>query len=510
MTSTTCALSTNINRLDQLLRERAASHANVAFLEVGDRRLTFADVDLIADFAAAKLSAAGVSEGDRVVVFGENSERFVIAAFAVMRTGAAFVPVSPRITNAQLKAIVSRTNPCAVIAVSDALPRNPEVFGDTPLWSMDALLLQECRFRRGVEIANQDLTAVIIYTSGSTGIPRGVVCPHRAILAAVRGINQLLSQSSEDRILCALPFSFDYGLYQTFLALDAGATLIIESAVSNPLALPAILKRKRISGFPLVPALAAMLLRSRLLERTTFDRLRYVTSTGDLLPTCHTERLRDLLPGTAVLPMYGLTECKRVAVTPYAAELTAPASVGIPLPGTRVEILEVENSAIKGAGELIVRGEHLMAGYFGEPEATLARFPIDPVTGERMLRTGDIFRQSASGYLYFLGRCDSLIEWRDRSWFAAPLEDALARIGNVTEAALVTSNSDKHLTLHAILGGGSGVDEITANEHVARVIDEGFDGKPPPWTMHVRGNLPKTIHGKIDRDLLSASVRNAL
>jgi len=495
----------NVAYLDDLLARGASTTPDAVLLESEDRQWTYAQVERLAERGARWLEEAGVLPGDRVLVMGDNSDGFLVGVVSLLSEGAVAIPVSPHVAQDLLPVIVASTTPTAVFAAPRELHRWSATLTGLARRGFPELLSGEGRGAPPRRRARGE-AACIIFTSGSTGVARGVTCTHAAILAAVGGINRVLGQRQEDRILCALPFSFDYGLYQVFLAMACGAAVVVAAPAAAITGLPRLLADRRITVLPLVPGLSVLLLRSRMLERLTPRTLRMVTSTGDLLPSAQVDRWRSLLPNACVVPMYGLTECKRVAIMPPHLGPAAPSgSVGLPLPGTKVHLRPSGAQASDTTwGELWVMGPHLMAGYWGDAEATRQRFPMDPETGARQLRSGDAFTRDADGFLRFLGRMDALGHWRGQWLFTAPLEDRLARLPPVDQAAVVLQRESGEVRqIHAFLSTTADAEVLKAE---ARSLIADTWSQPPAIDVICRPKLPYTANGKIDRAALLASV----
>src|SRR5262249_10896582 len=155
----------------------------------------------------------------------------------------------------------------------------------------------------------------LVYTSGSTGKPKGVMLTHLNIVSAATSITTYLENTPDDVILNVLPLSFDYGLYQILMAFKMGATVILERSFAYPAACLDRLVKEKVTGFPIVPTISALLLQMNL-DRWDFSRLRYITNTGAALPGNHISKLRRQFPHVRIYSMYGLTECKRVSYLP--------------------------------------------------------------------------------------------------------------------------------------------------------------------------------------------------
>lgn len=484
------------HRIDDVLRLRASARPEAVYLIEAERRTTYAAVDRAADGISAWLQRRGVGVGDRVVFHADNSTDFLLAVFGVLRAGATVVPIHPRTSPATAAQVLAKAEPVLVLADRERM----EAAG-SPTFALEDL----ASLPDGRPNASPAGPACIIFTSGSTGIPHGVVCGHNEILFAIGAINEALGQRTDDRVLCCLPFSFDYGLYQSFLVLAAGASLVIASPQINPLTLPSLLQRHRVTGFPLVPSLATALIRSGLLGRVLVETLRYATNTGDILPPRHAEQLSDLLH-TRILPMYGLTECKRVAVMPYDALTDKPGSVGLPLPGTRVTLGPAPGVDGLGpdVGELLVQGPHVMQGYWREPIATAERFRVSPETGAVTLHSGDLFRRDSDGFLYFLGRDETLIRGGGAVFAPAEIEQQLAGLDAVVEAAVVGACTDTEALVRACVVTDRPTNAV--KRAVETVLAETLGAASVSFEIRFLRKLPRTLNGKIDRTALAGAM----
>lgn len=497
------------------------------------REPTFADLNTKANGVCCWLGLVGVKPGDRVLLFGENSDRLVAALFGVVKAGAVFVPVHPDTPSRRIDFILRDCAPKAIVAdtallennlvttqqhlgvgleqdillTSDNYPETEVSCASISAWSaVDATASGPPT----AEATSKDLAA-ILYTSGSTKDPKGVMEPHRQVLFATSAINSVIGNSSEDVVLCGIPFSFDYGLYQVFLAFQVGAKLILERNLSLPMAIPRLLKSHSVTGFPAVPSVFALLLRSRVLERVSLPDLRYITSTGDVFPASHIRQLRRLLPTTTVFPMYGLTECKRVSIVPRGELEGRESSVGLPLPGTSVSIVdgEGEEVPIGVTGELIVKGPHVMRGYWKDPVETSKRFPFDESTGERCLCTGDYFEMDREGFLYFIGRDGTFIKSHGRKISPAEIENFLCAVDGVSEAAAVgVPDAVLGEAVHVFVSSTK-AEELVRLE-VGRQCKSGLAPIERPRKIAVlRTPLPRTKNGKIDRKRLKQVAQEA-
>ncbi|NCW46334.1 MAG: long-chain fatty acid--CoA ligase, partial [Gemmatimonadaceae bacterium] len=299
-----------------------------------------------------------------------------------------------------------------ILAVPDAAPRDPGLI-------------------------DQDL-CLIIYTSGSTGQPKGVMMSHRAIHNNVWSISTYLHNVPQDVVLCVLPLSFDYGLFQILTAARVGFTVVVERSFAYPYEVLRRAATHGITGLPGVPTIFATLLQFAPFDGIDLSSLRYITNTAAPFPPAHIRRLRTLLPQTSIFSMFGLTECTRVSYLDPAKLDDKVNSVGRAMPNSETFIVDDSGNPLAAGevGELVVRGTSLMRGYWRRAEETAHALRDGPL-GEKLLYTGDLFRADNDGDLYFVGRKDDVFKCRGEKVSPREVESILFEIDAVAEAAVV-------------------------------------------------------------------------
>ena len=268
---------------------------------------------------------------------------------------------------------------------------------------------------------------------------------------------------------------------------------------------PDLLRQIRQSGatvVPVVPSLASML--TRLAERDPGpSRVRLFTNTGAALPQATIDALRRRFPGARVARMFGTTECKRISIMRPEAEQERPASVGLPLPGTEVAILDDEGRSRPAGqtGQIAVRGPHVMAGYWGAPEITARTFRRDERTGQVWLHTGDYGHLDQDGYLYFEGRRDDMFKHKGTRVSTLEIEAAAMDIPGVRGAVVVPprDGSELEICVAGPLSPQAVLRELAARLEPAKVPD----------ACRVVDEIPLTLNGKAERRGLSAAVKGA-
>jgi long-chain acyl-CoA synthetase len=484
------------------------------------RKLTYEEVDVSVNRLANALISRGIKRDDRVGVLLDNSVEAVIAIFAILKANATFVVINPTTKFQKLSYILNNCRMSGLIAGWDKFTLVSHIQEDAPSLKFvifsgkkkesaetdpHRFLDYEELLRFSVpkpppsECIDQDLAA-IIYTSGTTGVPKGVMMTHLNMISACTSITTYLENTSSDIILDVLPLSFDYGLYQVLMAFKIGGTVVLEKTFLYPFDIVKTIIREKVTGFPGVPTIFALLLQLDHLKDYDFSHLRYITNTAATLPVSHVKKLRKVFPHTKIYLMYGLTECKRVSYLPPEEVDRRPDSVGRGMPNEEVYIVDEQGERIKPGeiGELVVRGSNVMRGYWELPEETDKILKPGKYPGERVLYTGDLFRMDEKGYLYFVARKDDIIKTRGEKVSPKEVESVLYRLDEVLEA-VVMGVPDPILgeAIKAVVVLKKGAD-ITAEE-VRRFCAQNLEDFMVPKLVEFREFLPKTETGKIKK-----------
>lgn len=492
----------------------------------GSRRLSYREVNEAANKLAHSLLAHAVERGDRVAIYLDNSVEAVAAIFAVLKAGGVFLVVNPSAKADKLAYILNNCRATGLITSVPKLREAAAAIADTPhlksVWvaggiqtapagmdktfvDLDSVLDNAAgpKTPPGNKCIDIDLAA-LVYTSGSTGRPKGVMLTHLNIVSAATSITTYLENTPDDIILNVLPLAFDYGLYQVLMAFKVGGTVILERSFAYPYKVIELIIREKVTGFPIVPTISAILLQLDL-SSFQFPFLRYITNTAAALPTEHIRSLRRLFPSVQLYSMYGLTECKRVSYLPPSQIDVRPASVGRGMPNEEVYIVDENNRRVGPGvvGELVVRGANVMKGYWELPEATGERLRPGPLPNEMALYTGDLFKMDEEGYLHFVGRKDDIIKTRGEKVSPREVEDVLHEIEGVAEAAVIgVPDAVLGEAIRAVitLRKGSQLTEKDVLRHCARRLE---DFMMPKSVVFV-GSLPKTATGKVSKKEIAA------
>jgi amino acid adenylation domain-containing protein len=523
--------------LQHLLTDSAARVSQRPAVAVGERFLTYAELDKLSNQVARALLARGVAPGDRVGILVPKSAAAVVAAFGVLKAGACYVPLDPKSPAARLTAIMTDSGIAVVLAdqataqqaaaMADSVPRLRTVIVSGPHWGREATagpelgtaspgpvivpweaVLTEPAEALGADPAIDTDLAYILYTSGSTGTPKGVMISHRASLTFVEWAAACAGLGEQDRVCSPAPLHFDLSVFDVFASCKVGAcmTVVPEMTSIFPARLAQWLEREQISVWYSVPSVLTMLATYGNLQGFDLSRLRAVIFAGEVFPAKHLSRLMAALPGARYLNWYGPTEtnvCTWYEV-PAGPELTAPVPIGKACANT--DAFAVTSEGLRVAkpgeeGELYVRGSGLMSGYWGDPEKTrrmLVRNPFQEAYDEWAYRTGDLVTLDDEGNYVFIGRRDGMVKTRGYRVEVGEVEAALYAHPAIREA-VVLPVPDELLgsRLRAVIStdGPSGLTRQDVLEHCKRRLP----GYMVPDVVEFCEVLPRTSTGKVDR-----------
>ncbi|MFN8548649.1 MAG: AMP-binding protein [Candidatus Eisenbacteria bacterium] len=514
-------LKSAIPQLHDILESAAACLPEKVALVVKGERLTYAELNARANALASTLIASGVTRGDRVVVFADNTLETVVSFWGVLKANAVVSIVNPQTKADKLAYYLNDCRATALISDAHLTPVFLEAAARSEhlrtailsgpfdrarcaalagLLSWEEALLRGDRNTPPARLGLDVDLAAIIYTSGSTGDPKGVMLTHRNMITAARSISIYLRMVEDDVVLCVLPFSFDYGLYQMILSFRVGARLVLERSFTYPAQVLNLMVEEKVTGFPGVPTIFAILAEMKTLADYDFSRIRYVTNTAAALPVKHILVLKDLFPGARIYSMYGLTECKRCTYLPPEDLERKPTSVGIAIPDTELWLVDENNRRVAPGevGQLVIRGATVMAGYWEKPEETARKLKPGPLPGERVLYTGDFCRLDEEGYLYFVARMDDVIKSRGEKVAPKEVESALMNVAGIKEAAVIGVPDEilgQAVKAFVVLEAGVTMTERDAIKECQRRLESFM----VPKHVEFVADLPKTTTGKIKK-----------
>ena len=516
-------------RVSQLVHElplHAAERAGEAdALLYRDLRLSYGELAQGIRRCAAAMLDLGLSRSARVAVYMDKRPETVVAMFGAAAAGGVFVPVNPLLKPDQVAYILRDCNVQILVTTAERLELLAPLLSDCPdlrttlvvsggqLPGAPSTVRWDDALGAAAEavphrVIDADMAA-ILYTSGSTGKPKGVVLSHRNMVAGAKSVAQYLENRPQDRILSALPLSFDAGFSQLSTAFHAGASVALINYLLPRDVLTAI-ERYAITGLTAVPPLWIQLASLKWPEAAQ-QSLRYIANTGGRMPKATLDRLRAALPQTLVYLMYGLTESFRSTYLPPCELDRRPDSIGRAIPNAEVLVVR-ENGSLCDAnepGELVHRGALVSLGYWNDPVKTAERFKPAPgqpsglVMPEIAVWSGDTVRRDEEGFLYFISRRDEMIKTSGYRVSPTEVEEAVYGTGLVGEVAALGIE-------HPVLGQAIVLVATSPANSVldsAAVISRCRERLPafmvPARIVERKGSLPRNPNGKIDRKLLA-------
>jgi long-chain acyl-CoA synthetase len=506
--------------VQDFLQNSADRQPDKVALVCGGHRLTYAQVEAMANRLANALRERGVQRGDRVAIYLNNSVESVVAMFGVLKAGGVFVSINRAMKAEKLIYILNNCQAVGLIADARGLAhgdgdkvlaevsslRTLVACGDKtwqssnhePRWANCAAIQATASAERPT-CRNIDLDlACLIYTSGTTGESKGVMCDHSNVVFVTNAVVSYLKNTEKDVVLNVLPMAFSYGMYQLMAMFRVGGTLVLEESFAFPAAVLQKMVQERVTGFAAVPTIYSILLGMDL-KNIDLSAIRYLTNAAAGLPVEHVKRLRQLLPKADLYLMHGLTEVARTMYLPPEQTNVRPGSSGIAMPGTELWIQDDDGRRLGSGeiGELVVRGRHVMRGYWNDPELTAKKFRAGPLPGERICLSGDLFRTDEEGYFYFVSRKDDIIKSRGEKIAPREVENVLYTIRGVQDAAVI-GVPDPLLgqTVKAfIVAPGAELTEAAVIAHCKAHLEEIM----VPRQVEFRNELPKTGSGKVRR-----------
>lgn len=435
----------------------------------------------------------GVQKNDRIIILGKNSDVFIIQVFVCLKLGAIFVPIAENTQDYKLQYILENSNSKYIFHVCEnKLLKN--------------LYYDEKKCSMGLK--NRKDWGCIIYTSGSTLLPKGVLEPLSSMIYVVEKINESLKNSADDIILVGLPLSFDYGLYQFFLSYSVGATVVLLEEFGLIHKLPYYICKYNVTAIPLVPSVFALLLKCKRMNMVNMNSVRYICSTGDVLQVGLIMEFHRDFPDIDIIPMYGLTECKRVFIMPKNKwEKVMAGSCGVPLDGICIKIENEygEEVDIEEKGELVIYGKNVMCGYWNNEVETNKRFFLNGI--QRGVKSGDIFYQDRDGYYYFCGRKEYYIKRRGIKVSPVEIEMIISKISGVRQCIVVGYSDEiegEKILVVIVKDRNASLRKEDLCEQLNKLPYE----MRPAKIVISKDELPRTSNGKYDRKAIEGFIKN--
>ncbi|MET9675448.1 amino acid adenylation domain-containing protein [Streptomyces sp. NPDC006482] len=500
-----------------LIARRAARTPDAPALLTDDETLTYAGLDARADALAARLGAAGVRRGDTVGVLLARGVPLVVTALAALKSGAAYLPLDPRLPEARIRLMLEDAGARLVATDGDHTP--PE---GTPVLRVDAAGGESVpeggadTADTATSEASEDDLMYVMFTSGSTGRPKGVGVTHRNVveLAADRD----LSLGQDRRMLVHSATGFDASVFEIWAPLLGGGSLVLLTGDGTDLDETArAVRRHGVTTAYFTVGLFHVMADEGL---DTLRLLREVWTGGDVASPAAVQRVLTHCPDTVLVHSYGPTETTFASHNQWFTTKPGERRVlrgaglhlGRPMDNTRSHVLDEHLRPVPPGvpGELYIAGGHVARGYVGRSGLTAERFVPDPFEGDgsRMYRTGDRVLWTPEGELRFLGRADGQIKLRGVRIEPGEVERVLAAhpaVGQVLAVVREDRPGDKSLVGYVVPRAGDAVTEAELLAEARALLPEHL----VPSAVVVLDSLPLTVNGKPDRAALPAPNRPA-
>ena len=496
-------------RLEHVFAGWARRVPDKVAVEGPDARLTYADLDTLADRFAQAFSDAGVKPGDRIGVHLPRSGRGIAAMIGALRAGAVYVPLDPASPPSRMQLII---NDCGIghVVIAPALLKNWIAAGvhapvtnfylsaDGPppalpegvrvhAWSA---LLSIVTAPRAPHEGTPNELAYMLYTSGSTGVPKGVMLSHENALAFVDWAADIIDLGATDRVASVAPFHFDLSVFDVWSSLSRGATIVIvdEATVVHGRRMLDLIHERNIHVWYSVPSAWTLMLETGGLAERGAPSLRVVYFAGEVFPMKHLRRAMQAVPQARFYNLFGPTEtnvCLAHELTGVPAEDALAIPIGVPSCGDAIAIVDEQGRQVLDGevGELLVEGPTVMLGYWDGGRRTPAKHPYP---------TGDLVSRLQNGDLMYHGRRDHMVKVHGYRIELGEVEAALLAHEGIQEA--IAFAHDQKLVA-VIVPSDAALSVLAVKQHCAAHIPRYMI----PSDVRIVRNLPRTSSGKIDR-----------
>jgi amino acid adenylation domain-containing protein len=502
--------------LHVLVEEQAARTPDAVAVVAEERRLTYAELNAMANQLAHHLRDLGVRPDDRVGICVERGWQMIVGLLAILKSGGAYVPLDPEYPADRLTHMLKDSKPRVLLTQSKLEPMLRPLGVECPLVDLSTSTAAWAD-RPTTNLSPQEIgltarhLAYVIYTSGSTGLPKGAMNEHRGIVNRLLWMQDTYRIGPRDAVLQKTPFSFDVSVWELFWPLLTGARLVMArpGGHKDPAYISAVVREHGVTTIHFVPSMLHAFLAHEGAPACR-DVLVRVMCSGEALPVSSVERFHRVLPGVELHNLYGPTEAA-VEVTYWACKPEATGllsiPIGRPVANTRMYILDAHREPVPQGvtGELWIGGVQVGRGYLNRDELTAERFVPDPFSSEpgaRMYKTGDLGRWLPDGNIEYLGRNDFQVKIRGFRIELGEIEARLLEHPQVS-AGVVLARPDPAGDLRLVAyyvprsaGVAIPVEELRA--HLARTLPEHM----VPAAYVRLDALPVTPNGKLDRRAL--------
>ncbi|RJX39161.1 amino acid adenylation domain-containing protein [Paenibacillus pinisoli] len=491
--------------LHELFCEQARRDPKQAAIATSEFEITYGELNRVSSRYARQLRKNGAAPNRLVAVVMEKGWEQAAAVLAVLKSGAAYLPIDPDTPKERMQYLLQQGQ-VGIVLTQPWLEAKLDWLGeDMVMVALDYDGLAGLQDGPLESLQRPEDLAYVIYTSGSTGKPKGVMIHHLGAVNTVLDMNERFSMSSSDRVLALSALSFDLSVYDLFGTLAAGGTIIIPDSEhrKDPAHWLYMMRKERVTIWNSVPALMNMLVEFASSQRERLNKsLRLVLMSGDWIPLALPDAIRALCEDVELISLGGATEASIWSIL-YPIGEVDPAWSSIPYgKAMRNQTMHVLNEAMEPcptwvSGQLYIGGTGLAQGYYGDEEKTAASFVVHPRTGERLYRTGDLGRWLPDGNIEFMGREDFQVKIQGYRIELGEIEAALAQHPHIREAVATVAGEGnrQRLAAYLVLHQDGAMDQEEIRGYLANKLP---DYMIPSYFM-VLDALPLTANGKVNR-----------
>lgn len=500
---------TSSQRLEHLLEEQARLRPHAVAALQGARRVTYAQLNEMANRVAAALTLRGITPEATVAVSMPRGIGALAAIYGVLKAGAAYVPIDPAYPALRQRYIADDSG--AVVVLTGDGESNSAVVNE----GIAELRITEELLNAGSApdptcTASPDAVAYIIYTSGSTGNPKGVMVEHRSVFNRIEWMQHEYQLCASDVILHKTPISFDVSVWELFWWAQAGAavSLLPPGGEKHPAEIVATIAQHAVTHLHFVPSMLDAFL-THLGEghdETALACVRAVFTSGEALTRHQAAAFSRLVSekyGARLVNLYGPTEAT-VDVTYFnveADEGRTSIPIGRPIQNTSIFIVDATGTPVPPgvAGELLIGGVNVARGYHNQPDLTAARFQhIAGAIGQRVYRTGDVARWTSDGLIEYLGRSDHQVKIRGYRIELGEIEEALRTCEGILDVRVLAparGDGTKVLAAYVVERSPGSMNKDALRAELSRTLPEHM----VPAHFVPIDRFPLTPNGKLDR-----------
>jgi len=498
----------------QALSEAVVSYPDNVAARSSDDSISYSELWHTVCRVAGFLKQQRIQAGDKVALITDNSIEYIVIYYGILAAGGVVVSLNGTAKDRSLiawlehsrsvflfihkkyasQAILEKTRQdlkCVLLTEKGG----HENYSNINSWDqVQNSTVVEPEF----DTLNTSALASIIYTSGTTGSPKGVMLSHQNLIRNIESIISYLEIRDTDSIVNILPFYYSYGNSILHTHLLSGACLILENSLMYPHRVVELMQNEKVSGFSGVPSTYSLLLNRVDLHRYDLRSLRYMTQAGGPMAPSEVDKICKVLPDVRFFVMYGQTEASaRLSYLPPEKLDKKPGSIGIPIPGVRLEVRNKQGrqAEVDETGEIYASGDNIMMGYWQDEEMT------GRVLRNGWLKTGDLAKYDKDGYIYIIGRSSDMIKSGSHRISPKEIEEVILELEEVREVAVLGVKDEilgEVIKACIVLCENCEIDERHIKAHCHKNL-------PPfklPKYMEFIDDLPKTDSGKVKRYLL--------